>query len=82
MKRRIRILCRCELNVVFEGGFDSYLEADELVALLLEALDDLTHDATLDTIGLDGDEGPLEPGAGKTSVGHLVVSLDRGEACE
>jgi hypothetical protein len=64
------------------GGFDSYLEADELVALLLEALDDLTHDATLDTIRLDGDEGPLEPGAGKTSVGHLVVSFDRGEACE
>lgn len=81
MKRRIRILCRFSRTSSL-GGFDSYLEADELVALLLEALDDLTHDATLDTIGLDGDEGPLEPGAGKTSVGHLVVSLDRGEACE
>jgi hypothetical protein len=57
------------------GGPDD-LDANELVALLLEALDDLANDATLDTVGLDGNEGPLEPGAGQTSVGHLVVSLD------
>jgi len=42
-----------------EGG--NHLDANELVSLLLEALDDLAHDATLDAVGLNGDEGPLEP---------------------
>lgn len=33
------------------------LAADELVAAVLEALDDLTDQATVDTVGLDNDEG-------------------------
>lgn len=63
----------------------SYLDGDELVALVLEALDDFTNKAALDTVGLDGNEGPLKTGAGETTVGHLIVGLHHRvaeEACK
>lgn len=36
-----------------------HLHADQLEALLLEPLDDLPDDASLDAVGLDGDKGTL-----------------------
>ena len=42
------------------------LESDELEALLLETLDDLANQTTLDAIWLDHDVGAL--------AGHLVLS--------
>ena len=51
-----------EVNVVglglLEGGVD-HLEGNELVALALEAGDDLAGEAALDAVGLDSDEGTL-----------------------
>ena len=41
---------------LFHGGLHE-LEGDELEALLFEALDDFTNEATLDTVGLNSDEG-------------------------
>ena len=41
---------------LFHGGFHE-LEGDELEALLFEALDDFTNETTLDTVGLNSDEG-------------------------
>ena len=49
-----------EVTVVFLGLFHGRLhelEADELEALLFEALDDFTNELTLDTVGLNSDEG-------------------------
>jgi hypothetical protein len=43
---------------LFGGGLE-HLEGDELETLLFEALDDFTNETTLDTIGLNSDEGTL-----------------------
>lgn len=56
-----------------EAGVE-HLEADQLVATRLEALDDLTDQVALHTIGLDGDEGALLVGAGSSIAGHLGSS--------
>lgn len=37
----------------------NHLHAHEFEAFHLESLDDLANDASLDAVGLDGDEGPL-----------------------
>lgn len=51
-----------EIIVMFGGeilsGVDQ-LEANELESLLLEARDDIGDQATVDTVGLDGNEGSL-----------------------
>jgi hypothetical protein len=51
------------LSGELRGGLDE-LEGDKLEALLLEALDDLTNEATLDAVGLNSDEGALSLGTG------------------
>lgn len=51
-----------EIGVVLLGlleGGDEDLQADELVALLLEAADDITDETALDSVGLDSDESAL-----------------------
>jgi len=63
-----------EVGVVTGGlllGGPDHLETDELESLLLEAGDDLSDKRTLNTIGLDGDEGTLLVGSGDTTVGDL-----------
>ena len=60
-----------EVDVVLLGhleGGGQHLEADELEALGLEALDDLAGESALDAVGLDGDEGTL------LLAGHLRVA--------
>ena len=51
----------------------SKLHGDKLEAFSLEAGNDLTHDSSLDTIGLDHDEGSFLGG----SVDHSVKVLQR-----
>ncbi len=46
----------------FLGNVDQ-LQANKLVALLLEALDDLTNDGALHAVGLDSDESAFLAGA-------------------
>ena len=48
----VMALCLC-------GGGVEELQTDELEALLLKTLNDLTDEAALDSIGLDCDEGAL-----------------------
>ncbi|KAF8367448.1 hypothetical protein PRIPAC_85277 [Pristionchus pacificus] len=43
-------------------GGSHLLEGDELVAALLEALDDLADESTVDTVRLDHDEAALVVG--------------------
>ncbi len=65
-----------EVNVVLSSlleGRGEELEANELEALGLETLHDLTNKATLDTIGLDGNESALGLGAGNTDDGRLLL---------
>ena len=58
------------------GGGVGHLHGDELVSLGLEALDDLTNDSTLNTIGLDGNERALLVGTGDTVRGDNLLSPD------
>lgn len=39
--------------------YPDHLHGNELEALVLETLDDLADESTLDTVGLDHDEGAL-----------------------
>ena len=58
-----------------EGGLDQ-LQADELVAAGLEALDDFTDEVALHSVRLDSDEGALEFGARLSSVRsrcHIIL---------
>jgi hypothetical protein len=58
------------------GGVDE-LHGDELVSLLLEALDDLADEAALHAVGLDGDEAALVLGTGHSLWGELgIVARD------
>ena len=63
-----------EVNVVLTslllGGL-KHLETSELVALVLEALDDLTNETALNTIGLNSDEGALSASTRGAGVGFL-----------
>jgi hypothetical protein len=59
-------------------GGDDELQADELEALLLEARDDLVDEATLHTIGLDGDEGALVVGADDSLRRQALALLRSG----
>ena len=46
-------------KVTRSATYPHELHSDQLEALLLETLDDLAHQSTLDGIGLDHDEGAL-----------------------
>merc|ERR1719328_524296 len=62
-----------EVGVVLLQVFDRglhHLHGDQLETLLLKARDDFSNQATLDTVGLDHDEGPLS-GHGKDLVSLL-----------
>lgn len=65
-------------EVVLAGG--DHLEGEELVAALLEALDDLADESALDAVGLDGDEGAffLGRGHGVRGVGCRGRRTDGG----
>jgi hypothetical protein len=58
-------------------GRREHLHGDERETLLLEALNDLTNQLTLDSIRLDGDERALEVGASDTLRRDLASAGER-----
>lgn len=55
-----------------------HLQTNELVAPLLETLDNISDEAALDGVGLAGEEGPLLVGS-RDSVDREASTLGRGD---
>mmetsp|Transcript_23035 Transcript_23035/g.33724 ORF Transcript_23035/g.33724 Transcript_23035/m.33724 type:complete len:202 (-) Transcript_23035:18-623(-) len=65
-----------QISVVLRGHFlggGHHLESHELVSALFETSDDVSDESTLNSIGLDGEEGTLLVGTGDSLDGEGVA---------